>query len=122
MQQPQYSPEEDLDEHLQKQEREIHSNLFLLNQLLTLLSKENLSTSDLLAQSKPIINKFKETNPLIAKELENIFASQNRKKIQKYCENEKLQLTELLNDEITKHKEINRQINKEKTEDFPTDS
>jgi len=116
------NPEEDLSEELRKQQRDIHGNLFMLNQLFTLCCDESLSIPEIYKRAEPILEKIQKINPLIVKEIKAIFIKGNRHELQEYFEQEKQQLIEVLNDEIRQHQEINHKINERKTGDFPTDS
>ena len=108
-----HAPEEDLTRHLKQQEREIHGNLFILNQLFQFCADGSLSEKDLLKQATPIIEKLSDTNPLVATEIKEVLTTGDMKKIEAYFEQAKEALTHTLITEIKGHKEINSRINKE---------
>jgi len=116
------SPEEDLDKELRKQERDIHGNLFHLNQLFTICCDESLSMDSLYTKCQPHLEKLKKGNPVVAHEIEALIQGQDRQKLLDYFEQEKQQLTQVLSDEVTKHQAVDKQINDMKTDRHPTDS
>ena len=117
-----HSPEEDLARHLKQQEGEIHGNLFMLNQLFQLCADTSVSEKDLLKQAIPIVEKLSETNPMVAKEIKEILATGDMKKIEAYFEQEKEALIHTLTTEINEHKGIGSRINKESDKNRPTGS
>lgn len=116
------NPEEDLSQELRKQEREIHGNLFMLNKLFTLCCDQSLPLAEVHKRGEPILDKIKETNPQIVKEIEALFIRGDRQALEEYFEHEKQVLIEVLSDEMKHHGEINRKINENKTGELPTDS
>ena len=115
-------PEDDLAHELQKQERELHSNLLIINEIFDLCCDESLSKKELLKKTKPCIDKLSKTNPLVAKEIWEVLESGDREQIFAYFEEEKSTLTDTLANEMKKHQGINAQINREKEWKHPTDS
>ncbi|QVL55123.1 MAG: hypothetical protein KFB95_07340 [Simkaniaceae bacterium] len=117
-----HTPEEDLARHLKQQEGEIHGNLFMLNQLFQLCADASLSEKDLLKQAVPIVEKLSKTNPMVAKEIKEVLATGDLKKIETYFEQEKDALIHTLTTEINEHKGINSRINKESDRTRPSGS
>ncbi len=115
-------PEDDLARELQKQEREVHSNLLIINEIFDLCCDEALSEKDLLEKAKPCIDKLSKTNPIVAEEIGEVLKTGDREKILTYFEEEKSTLTDTLANEIKKHKGLNLQINRERDWEHPTDS
>jgi hypothetical protein len=121
MQEP-VSPEEDLNQELKREEREIHKNLYLLHQIYEVIATETIPAEHLEEHVKVWMKELRKLNPEIAKEIDLLLASQDRKKMIAYFEKEKMILTQLLSDELKEHKQINRKVNDSKIEKFPTDS
>ena len=96
MQQPAHDPEEELSRELSHQEREMKNDLYLLNELHTWISNEGVSMEKFIEKSRPLIKKFWEWNPAVAKELEEIIMSENREAILAYFSSEKEALTQVL--------------------------
>jgi len=110
------NPEEDLSKQLSKQEREIHSNLSMLNELYNLCCSATLTIEELRQKAMPILNKLQKSNPLVTNEIRDLLGSGDQIKVQAYFEQEQAQLIQTLSDELRQHKGINKQINKEKTD------
>ena len=116
------NPEEDLNEQLQKQEREIHRNLALINELFDLCCSAALTAEEILKKAEPILTKLHQSNPIVASEIREIMGSGDQLKMQAYFEEERVQLIQTLSQELSHHKGVNKLINKEKTDEQPTDS
>jgi uncharacterized membrane protein YgaE (UPF0421/DUF939 family) len=114
MQEEPLNPEEDLTQQLSKQEREIHSNLSMLNELYHLCCSATLTIEELRQKAMPILNKLQKSNPLVANEIRELLGSGDQMKVQAYFEKEQAQLIQTLSDELRQHQEINTKINKEK--------
>lgn len=121
MQEP-INPEEDLNQELNREAREIHKNLFLLHQVYEVIATDTVPTEHLEEHVKTWMKELRKLNPEIAKEIDLLLASQDRKKLLAYFEKEKMILTQLLSDELKQHRQINQTINEKKIEKFPTDS
>ena len=106
------NPEEDLSKQLQEQEREIHNNLAMLNELYTLCCSATLTIQELRQKAKPILNKLQKSNPIVANEIRELLGSGDQMKVQAYFEQEQAQLIQTLSDELHQHKGINSKINK----------
>lgn len=117
-----HSPEEDLSRHLNQHEHELHGNLFMMNQLFQLYSDSSKEEKSRLKEAMPIVDKLAESNPIVAKEIKEVLATGDIKKIEAYFQEETETLIQTLSSEIQEHKGINNRINKETIEDQPTDS
>lgn len=116
------TPEEDLDQELHKQERDLHGHLFHINQLFMICCDESLSCEEMYQKCQPTLNKLMKGNPLVAQEVEHLIKSGNRQELMDYFEKEKQQLAQVLGDEMNKHKSVSKQINDQKMDRQPTDS
>ncbi len=122
MQQHAYDPEEELSRELSHQEREMKNDLYLLNELHTWISNEGVSMEKFIEKSRPLIKKFWEWNPAVAKELEEIIMNKNREAILAYFSAEKEALVQVLHDALETHRGLKKKINDEITGEEPTDS
>lgn len=116
------SPEENLDREIRKQERDLHSYLFHINQLFLHCCDESLSMDTLYDKCKPILERIRPGNSIVAQEIEELLQNKDREKLLEYFEQEKQQLIQLLGDEIQQCKAIDKRINDTKIERYPTDS
>ncbi|MCB1110362.1 MAG: hypothetical protein KDK64_05225 [Chlamydiia bacterium] len=117
-----HTPENDLARHLKNQEQNIHGNLFMLNQLFQIYCDDSLDEKKRLKQAIPLVDKLAESNPIVAKEIKDVLATGDPKKIEAYFKEEQDALIQTLTTEIQQHQDINKRINKENIEDQPTDS
>ena len=114
--------EDDLSHQLRKQEQEIHANLFMLNELFTLCCSAGLTVEEIRQKADPILEKLQKSNPLVANEIRGVLGSGDQMKMQAYFEQEKELLIQTLSDELTQHKGISTRLNREKSDQEPTDS
>ncbi len=116
------NPEEELNQEVHRQERQLHSNLALLNQLFWLCADEALGEKQWQQRSQLILEQIMQTNPMVAKELHQLIDKGDRKEILVYFEREKDELIQTLSEEIQNRKGVDAKINRGKIEKFPSDS
>lgn len=116
------TPEEDLAKELQKQEREIHGNLFHFNQLYVHCCDESLSMDEIERNCQPILEKLRKSNRLLADEVQELLSKKDRQKLLDYFEAEKQNLIQVLQDETKGVQAIEKMINDIRNDQHPTDS
>ena len=109
-------PEEDLNHVLNKQQRDIHGNLFQINQLFMLCCDESLPLDQIHEKCKPVLERLKHDNPLVAYEIEELMCSGDRQKLMSYFEQEKQQLIQILNDEMKHGQDISKRVNHQRND------
>jgi len=116
------TPEEDLAKELHRQEREIHGNLFHINQLYGHCCDESLSMDELEQNCRPILEKLRKSNPIVANEIQELLSKKDRQKLLDYFETEKQNLIQVLQDETKGQYAIEKLINDIRNDKHPTDS
>ena len=116
------TPEEDLAKELHKQEREIHGNLFHINQLYVHCCDASLSMDEIEQNCKPILAKLRKSNAIVADEIQELLSKKDRQKLLDYFETEKQSLIQVLQDETKGQYAIEKLLNDIRNDMHPTDS